>query len=121
MSQENVKAFYKRLASDEVFRAQVQGVQSKAECSQVVKNAGYEFTQEEFEEYTAQLLESRATDGELRDLNEKELEAVFGGATSALSDDLWKKALIYGGVWPDKWPVDESPVIRPLYGGVSLD
>lgn len=84
MSRENVKAFYARLASDEAFRTQIQGVKSKAECSQIVKSAGYEFTSEEYEEYTAQLLELNASDNELQDLDEKELEAVFGGASSIL-------------------------------------
>lgn len=51
MSKENVKAFYARLASDEAFRTQIQSVKSKAECSQIVKRAGYEFTSEEYEEY----------------------------------------------------------------------
>lgn len=84
MSRENVKAFYERLATDEGFRSQIQGVKNKDECSQIVKSSGYDFTQQEFEEYTAQLLESGATDGELMDLNEKELEAVFGGAISII-------------------------------------
>lgn len=87
MSRENVKAFYERLATDEGFRSQIQGVKNKDECSQIVKSSGYDFTQQEFEEYTAQLLESGATDGELMDLNEKELEAVFGGAISVIN---WK-------------------------------
>jgi predicted ribosomally synthesized peptide with nif11-like leader len=81
----NVKAFYERLASDEVFRAQIQGVNSKAECSQIVKDAGYDFTQEEFAEFTAQLLEPTVAEDGFRDLNEKELEAVFGGAKSFAS------------------------------------
>jgi predicted ribosomally synthesized peptide with nif11-like leader len=84
MSLENVKAFYERLATDEVFSSQIQGVKNKDECSQIVKGTGYDFTQREFEEYTVQLLESGATDGELQDLDEKELEAVFGGAKSVL-------------------------------------
>ncbi|QXE22331.1 hypothetical protein B6N60_01014 [Richelia sinica FACHB-800] len=49
-----------------------------------MQNAGYEFTQAEFEEYTEQLLSSDNSPEGLRDLNEKELEAVFGGATSVL-------------------------------------
>ena len=69
MSLKNVRAFYKRLASDETFRVQIQGAKSKAECSQTVKSAGYDFTQEEFEEYTAQLLESTATKDELQELD----------------------------------------------------
>lgn len=85
MSRENVKAFYARLAIDEAFRTQIQSAKSKHECIQIVRAAGYDFTQSEYEEYTVQLLESSATNGELNDLNEKELEAVFGGASSPIS------------------------------------
>jgi predicted ribosomally synthesized peptide with nif11-like leader len=81
MSLENVKAFYDHLANDEAFRTQIQGVNSKEECSQIVKAAGYDFTLEEYEEYTAQLLESANGESELKDLSEKELAAVFGGLT----------------------------------------
>jgi predicted ribosomally synthesized peptide with nif11-like leader len=93
MSLANVKAFYERLAKDEAFRTQVQNANSKEECSRIVKAAGYDFTLEEYEEYTAQLLESTDGEGELKDLNEKELAAVFGGLTG-------------------------KPIIRPLYGVV---
>jgi predicted ribosomally synthesized peptide with nif11-like leader len=79
MSLEDVKAFYQRLGTDEAFRAQIQGVNSKDECSQTVKCAGYDFTQEELEEYTLQLLELSADEDELADLDEKELATVFGG------------------------------------------
>ncbi|MEO1376827.1 MAG: Nif11-like leader peptide family natural product precursor [Cyanobacteria bacterium J06635_10] len=100
MSLQNVKSFYKRLASDETFRTQLQAVKSKDECSQIVKNAGYDFTSKELEEYTAQLLESKSgndeiTDlDEMTDLNEKELDAVFGGA----------------------WSIVGRPIIHPMYG-----
>ncbi|MEJ6486769.1 Nif11-like leader peptide family natural product precursor [Nostoc punctiforme UO1] len=83
MSLENVKLFYEKLTNDESFRTQLQNVQSKDECSQTVKAAGYDFTQEEFEEYTGQLLES-IPDNEIHDLDEQELEAVVGGAISGL-------------------------------------
>lgn len=86
MSRENVKAFYQRLASDEVFRTQLQAVKSKAECTKIVREAGYYFTSEEYEEYTANLLESTANDEELQEINEKELEAVFGGASSIIAN-----------------------------------
>lgn len=79
MSLENVRAFYERLGNDEAFRTQIQEVKSKDECSQIVKDNGYNFTQEEFEEFTAQVLEANANNGELQDLDEKELAAVFGG------------------------------------------
>ncbi len=99
MSRENVKAFYARLAIDEAFRAQIQSANSKAECSQIVRAAGYDFTQSEYEEYTVQLLESGTTDGELKELNEKELEAVFGGASSLISGRQMQP--LYGVVQPD--------------------
>ncbi len=130
MCLENVRAFYERLANDEAFRTQMQAVESKDECNQVVKNAGFDFTQEEFEEYTTQLLESNAAEGELKDLGllesnaaegelkdlgEKELEAVFGGI-------LGKPTIrpLYGVVvWPPiKWP----PIYpQPLYGIVTTN
>ncbi|NEP52831.1 MAG: Nif11-like leader peptide family natural product precursor, partial [Moorea sp. SIO3C2] len=84
MSLENVKAFYERLATDEAFRGQIQGVNSKDECRQIVQGAGYDFTQEEFEDYTGQLLESSAAEDGLRDLDQQELEAVFGGASKVM-------------------------------------
>jgi predicted ribosomally synthesized peptide with nif11-like leader len=110
MSLEKVKAFYERLATDEVFRSQIQNVKNKNECSQIVKNAGYDFTQQEFEEYTVQLLESGATDGELMDLNEKELEAVFGGASSVIGKLPIQP--MYGVVWPP---------YQPMYGIIRID
>ncbi|MCF2152108.1 Nif11-like leader peptide family natural product precursor [Desmonostoc muscorum LEGE 12446] len=79
MALEHVKAFYERLAADEAFYKQLQGTKSKVECSQVVKDAGYDFTEQEFEKYTSQLLRLNTSD-ELREMNEKELKAVFGGA-----------------------------------------
>jgi predicted ribosomally synthesized peptide with nif11-like leader len=45
MSLENVKAFYERLATDEAFSVQIQALKSKNECRQIVKSAGYDFTQ----------------------------------------------------------------------------
>ncbi|NJS16441.1 MAG: hypothetical protein HC787_04875 [Nostocaceae cyanobacterium CSU_2_110] len=39
----------------------------------------------ELEEFTTQFLESEGNDSELRDLNEQELEAVFGGINSIAS------------------------------------
>ncbi|MBD2438063.1 Nif11-like leader peptide family natural product precursor [Nostoc sp. FACHB-110] len=99
MSLENVKAFYARLANDEDFRNQIQNVKDKSECSQIVKAAGYDFTSEELEEYTSYLLELGSdNNAELRDLNEKELEAVFGGATSVLQLLPYLPILLYGVV-----------------------
>ncbi|MDZ8262447.1 Nif11-like leader peptide family natural product precursor [Nostoc sp. ChiQUE01b] len=119
MSLENVQAFYARLANDEAFRAQIQRVTSKDEYSQIVKDAGYDFTQDEFEEYTAQLLESTDGKGELKDLNEKELEAVFGGASSIIGKSPIQQ--IYGlPVWP---PIDwgKPPDAHLMYGVIVSD
>jgi predicted ribosomally synthesized peptide with nif11-like leader len=106
MSLANVQAFYQRLATDEPFRLQIQGVETKEECSQIVQGAGYDFTQEEFEEFTAQLLESTADEEGIKDLNERELEAVFGGASSVLGKPIIQP--LYGVI---RWPP-----IQPLYG-----
>jgi predicted ribosomally synthesized peptide with nif11-like leader len=101
MSLKNVQSFYIRVANDESFRIQIKNVQSKEECSQIVKAAGYDFNQEEFKEYTNQLLELSSADSELRDLNEKELEAVFGGISSFFTNPD-KMFTMYGvprGLW----------------------
>jgi predicted ribosomally synthesized peptide with nif11-like leader len=118
MSLENVKAFYNRLASDENFRTQIQNVNSKDECSQIVQAAGYDFTQEELEDYTAELLESADAENELQDIGEKELAGVFGGLGTALIQPL------YGVI---RWPWDlikPQPLygaVQPLYGVVVSD
>lgn len=95
MSLAHVKAFYQQLANDQAFRTQIENVKSKEECSQIVKAAGYDFTLEEYEEYTAQLLESAADEGELKDLSEEELAAVFGGL---IGKPIFQP--LYGVVWP---------------------
>ena len=79
MSLENVKSFYEYLEDNEAFRDQIKAAENKEECSQIVKEAGFDFTLEEYEEYTYQLLESANSEDEIQDLGEKELAAVFGG------------------------------------------
>ncbi|MCU0536123.1 MAG: Nif11-like leader peptide family natural product precursor [Hydrococcus sp. Prado102] len=102
MSLENVKAFYQRLANDEAFRSQIQDVKSKEECSQIVKTAGYIFTQQEFEDYTGQLLETQPSDSDIQDLSEKELEVVVGG----FIESPILKIFFPGG----------NILVRPMYG-----
>ncbi len=80
MSVQHVRAFYEKLSQDEVFRNQIKNVQSKVDCSRIVKVAGYNFTQQEFEDYTAQLLEKDIiSSNALSEIGERELEAVHGG------------------------------------------
>ncbi|NMG05994.1 Nif11-like leader peptide family natural product precursor [Brasilonema sp. UFV-L1] len=116
MSLENVKAFYQRLATDEAFRTQIQGVRSKDECSQTVKTAGYSFTQEEFEEYTALLLELSAGEDELAELDEKELATIFGGTdVQPMYGVVSQPDTEYSPIF--KWPYT-PPVYQPMYGVV---
>jgi predicted ribosomally synthesized peptide with nif11-like leader len=107
MSLEDVKRFYAHLAVDEKFRAQIKSVKNKKECSQIVKSAGYDFTEVEFEEYTSSILD--LTDDELFDLDEKELEAVYGGAAKVISDPIFFP--LYG------IPIDPHPQPVPPGGG----
>ncbi|MEN9518374.1 MAG: hypothetical protein RLZZ381_962 [Cyanobacteriota bacterium] len=79
MSIANVKAFYQRVADDSAFSERLKNSKSKNECSQIAKEAGYDFTREEYEEFTAQLLELKTTDSEFRELDREELAVVFGG------------------------------------------
>lgn len=109
MSFENVKAFYQRLAQDEQFRLELQGAQTPEESGQLLEQAGYNFTQEEFENYTSELLESSLDEGELEDLNEKELEAVFGGIRGTMPYPPIQA--LYGVIWP--W------LPQPLYGVIT--
>jgi predicted ribosomally synthesized peptide with nif11-like leader len=101
MSLKNVRLFYERLLTDEAFKAQIQSVSSKEQCSQIVKAEGYDFTQQEFEEYTAQMLEADSSNQELQSLNDRELEAVVGGIRSIIG----RPGLMpmYGVVPPTEW------------------
>lgn len=99
MSLENVKAFYKRLTNDEAFRTQIEFTTNKSECGQIVSAAGYNFTEEEFEEFTSELLEADISNNQLQELNEQELEAIMGGVTSVLGS--WQRT-------------------QPKYGSVGL-
>jgi predicted ribosomally synthesized peptide with nif11-like leader len=76
MSLENVRKFYTQLAIDEAFRNQVQNASSKEECRQTIRAAGYDFTTQELEDYTAQKIDSS---DDLSEVNKAELEMVLGG------------------------------------------
>ncbi|MEA5535813.1 Nif11-like leader peptide family natural product precursor [Crocosphaera sp. XPORK-15E] len=117
MSLENVRAFYERLAQDETFRSELQELKNQGECSQFVQEAGYNFTKEEFENYTSELLESSLDEGELKDLNEREMELVFGGASG--NKPLYPFPPFLRDLLPSNvpWPPKPfEPPIVPLYG-----
>jgi predicted ribosomally synthesized peptide with nif11-like leader len=99
MSLESVKQFYERLAQDESFHQAIQSVQSKDECRQIVKQAGFDFTLAEFEEYTSEFVINKASDSSINELNELELSAVVGGFMSlnplppyGHSPELWRSS-----------------------------
>ena len=113
MALEQVHAFYQKIASDESFRSRIQSVNSKEECSEIVKGAGYDFTPQEFEEYTARLLESDRPDEEIKDLSEEDLAAVAGGFIGGVG------SRPSYGLPPNrkpKWPIPGDGIFRPMYG-----
>lgn len=75
MSVESASAFYQRVTTDEVFRTQLQNTASE-ERTAIIQAAGYNFTPEEWETATAQILETATGD---RELSETDLEAIAGG------------------------------------------
>jgi predicted ribosomally synthesized peptide with nif11-like leader len=93
MSIKNVELFYKRLSTDKVFSSHIQEA-NKEEFSRVVKAAGYDFTQQEFEDYTADLLDGDLSKNVLGEIGERELEAVQGGFMTNNSSSVQ----IYGSV-----------------------
>lgn len=118
---ENVISFYKRLINDRDFRSQLETTASLEECREIIQEAGYEFTQEELEIATLQILEKsqiKDLDDNFSGLSEQELEFAFGGGgtwiftQTTLSEDEKKEILpmvdvdilgntIYGVVSPE--------------------
>lgn len=94
MSIESAKAFYQRLTTDEAFWTQLQSVPSE-ERRAIIQEAGYNFSPEEWEAATAEILETTNVD---RELSEADLEAITGGV-SAIA--------LYGIALPPdlRWPV----------------
>lgn len=107
MSFEQTEAFYERIASDENFRSQFQNLESHEEFYDLAKQADYEFSEQEFETYTRQLLEAENLEDEIQDLNEEELVSILGGFSSRIP-----MMLKYGGVRLPKRPI----LVRPMYG-----
>jgi predicted ribosomally synthesized peptide with nif11-like leader len=93
MSLEQVKLFYQRFAVDEELRSTIHSAKTQAEVAEIIKENGFDFTIEEFEEYNRQLLEGNLDNEELNVLNEEELMTVVGGYIPLFP---WP-ILIYGG------------------------
>jgi predicted ribosomally synthesized peptide with nif11-like leader len=103
MSLKNVELFYERLSVDADFNTQIQSVENKESCSRIVKAEGYDFTQQEFEEYTSQILEENS---ELRSVDERELQAVVGGISKVIGWPGFHPLPLYGVVPPKDRLID---------------
>jgi predicted ribosomally synthesized peptide with nif11-like leader len=98
MSLENVKRFYAHLAVDEAFQDQVRNAPSKEACTQIVRAAGYDFTTQELEDYTAQMIDPP---DDLTDLDKAELETVLGGFMALRKPWPFPGPVpMYGVIWP---------------------
>lgn len=89
---EKVKEFLIRLVKDEVFVQQLQGSETE-QTQKILQDAGYSFTQEEFETATIALLDLKEQD-EFHELTEAELVGAIGGL------------------------INQYPIIQPMYGVV---
>jgi predicted ribosomally synthesized peptide with nif11-like leader len=111
MSVESAKAFLQKFQSDEPFRKQLKGAGSKEEAEAVLKEAGFEFTEEECKE-ASQKDES---------LSEEDLKDVSGGGTehqdSAMDQELQAQlSVMFGRRTPPISPIQIDP-IPPSQGG----
>lgn len=95
MSIESAKDFYDRLATDEAFRIQLLNAANE-ERTAIIQAAGYDFTPEEWESATAEILAVAEANPEL---DEAELEAIAGGVFPTI-------VTIYGSPLPPnlRWP-----------------
>lgn len=80
MSIEHAKAFFKKVATDDGFRSQLQSANSNEERAAAMKAAGYNLTPEESQQLLNQIAEAAAIGS---GLSEAELEVVAGGIAGA--------------------------------------
>jgi predicted ribosomally synthesized peptide with nif11-like leader len=75
MSVESAKAFYQRIIEDDAFRSPFETASTKEEKQQIIKDAGYEFTADEWQTAMNDIGIAKSTE----ELSEAELEAIAGG------------------------------------------
>ena len=90
MTIESAKAFYQRMTKDDIFRTPFEEASNKEERQQLIKDAGYDFTADEWQEA---VIEIQAADSN-EELSEEALETIAGG-TSKIS--------IYGSISPGEF------------------
>lgn len=88
MTVESAKEFYLRMGTDEAFMAQLDSA-SPEERINIAREAGYDFTEKDFEAATVQVLESD-------ELSEDELETVAGGVVDFARLNITGLAARYG-------------------------
>lgn len=116
---ERVKEFMVRLVKDRAFLAQLEN-STIDERNKVLKNAGFEFSKEEFETAIIKIIESKER-GEFNELTEDEMVAVVGGyvGTEPVAQPLYGViAPKPGKPKPISGPQPMYGVIRPMYGVV---
>ncbi len=96
---EKVKDFLIRAVKDESFRTQLMS-EKVEEVKKVMTDSGYNFSQEEFETATIQILDLKES-GEFHELSEEELVSAVGGWGK---DFQWRKI------------VPKYPIFQPMYG-----
>ena len=75
MTIESAKDFYRKMSGDAAFRAPFESASSKEEKQQLIKDTGYEFTADEWQQATQEIQAADSSE----ELNEEELEAIAGG------------------------------------------
>ena len=92
MTIESAKNFYQRMSEDAAFRTPFETASTKEERQQLIKDAGYDFTADEWQQA---MIEIQATDSD-EELSEEALEAIAGGI---------KAIAMYGVITP--WDVSD--------------
>ncbi|WHH58258.1 Nif11-like leader peptide family natural product precursor [Petroclostridium sp. X23] len=87
MSKENIEKFIEELKNDPVFLDKLKEVKTKSELFAILKEAGYEFNQEELKEFTS-------SDQKATELSDEELNNVTGGGwLGDLMNDLYRSLM----------------------------
>ncbi|AFY76810.1 MAG: Nif11-like leader peptide family natural product precursor [Hydrococcus sp. C42_A2020_068] len=113
---EKVKEFFVRLVKDDAFQSQLQN-NSIDEVRNILQEAGYIFSKEEFETATIELLDLKERD-EFHELTEEELVTAVGGVTGG-SGIYGPIQAMYGAVVGDPKPGKDwgwrfpSPLPKP--------
>ena len=85
MSIASAKDFYQRMSEDDAFRTPFEALSTKEERQQLIKDAGYDFTADEWQQAMIEIQDTNSDE----ELSEEALEAIAGGV-----------AAIYGTIWP---------------------